>query len=50
MEGIKIVTIEAILQFGDLQIVQSFELHIGIGEGFSQLWLILRQQVECGLV
>ena len=43
MQGVEIAAIETILQFGDFQIVKSLELHVGIREGFSQLWLILSQ-------
>ena len=50
MQRVEIVAIEAVFQFAHFEIVQSFKLHIGIGERLAQLWLILRQEVDCGLV
>ena len=50
MQRVEIVAIKAVLQFAHFEIVQSFKLHIGIGERLAQLWLILRQEVDCGLV
>ncbi len=50
MQRVEIVAIEAIFQFVHLQIVQALELHVGIGERLAQLWLILRQEVECGFI
>ena len=41
MQRVEIVAIEAIFQFIHFQIVQSFELHVGIGERLTQLGLIL---------
>ena len=50
MQRVEVVAIEAVFQFVDLQIVQSFELHIGIGESLTQLWLIRCQQIDSGLI
>ena len=50
VQRVDIVAIETILQFVHLQIVQAFELHVGIRESLTQLRLILRQEVDSGLV
>ena len=50
MQRVEVVAIEAILQFGYFEIVQTFELDVSVGERLAQLGLILRQEVERSLI
>ena len=50
MQRIEIIAIKAVFQFVDLQEIQSFEFHVGIGERLAQLGLILCQQIYSCLI
>ena len=50
VERVEVVAVEAVFQFGHLEIVEPLEAHVGLGEGLAPPRLQVGQQVEGGLL